>query len=822
MANTRKVDQVWTADIAKVNQVAIANIASLNGVTWVSTAENPFNGVLTNSMVFESNASEYLRRLNVTANPAAGERDQFTFSCWFKIAKPASISYLWTTLGDANNYARIYFTGDTINYATVVAGASTHRVQSTRKLLDSSGWYHLVINYDSSEAAQADRCKFWINGVEESVTQVAAIGLNEDSLMGYGAGVYDQYVGSWNGATGTFDGLITGIDFVDRAVVAYTEFGEFSNGIWVPKSYTNAGNYNSVQLWMATGSNMGDDTSGSTDGDFTVMNATEAANHSADCPEDNHCVLDQNISRSNITDLDKAGTQPEDAGAAWHTACGTFLLQEGKWYFEVDIGSDTDDIQIGFADMDSLGGDIITSDMEVGDYALGVSMQANGSKPAYVLKNNAVGTDDDNLANPAADDVMQACYDAATGKVWFGVNNTWGDFGATGVGDPANGTNPAFTFSDPDNLSIVPIVAVNAHSTGRANFGDRTFAHTPPTGFKAMKASNISTPENTVPEETCVNIVEYEGDGTASQGITGVGFQPDLVWIKNRDAADEHCIFDSVRGATKFISSDLDSTTSESTDADTLLSFDSDGFSVGADVKVNTLNETYQALCLREGSAYGFDIVSYSGTGVAKAENHSLSAVPKLILIKNLDQADSWAVYHFGGLNKSDPETDYGELDLTTAWTDDSLKFNDTAPTSSQFTVGTDHMVNASGEAYIAYLFADVPGTMRIFTYEGNGNADGPYVHCGFRPSNVIIKNVDASAAWMWYSKVQQDYNQSTRPNLNLDTASAASPHATTEIIDLYANGFKVRTTAARQNTSNQTYVGIAFAEHIFNWGLAN
>ena len=136
--------------------------------------------------------------------------------------------------------------------------------------------------------------------------------------------------------------------------------------------------------------------------------------------------------------------------------------------------------------------------------------------------------------------------------------------------------------------------------------------------------------------EAYFQTVIYTGNGSANNAITLPGdtdMQPDLVWIKNQDADDSHCLFDSVRGATEVLASD--STAAESDDDDTLDSFASDGFQVDADLKVNTNTEKYVAWCWKESATSGFDIVSYTGTGSAKTESHSLSAVPHVIICKN-------------------------------------------------------------------------------------------------------------------------------------------------------------------------------------------
>ena len=302
----------------------------------------------------------------------------------------------------------------------------------------------------------------------------------------------------------------------------------------------------------------------------------------------------------------------------------------------------------------------------------------------------------------------------------------------------------------------------------------------------------------------------YTGNGSANNAITLGGdtnMQPDLVWIKNREQDDAHCLFDSVRGATKLISSDAN--TAESTDTDTLDSFTSDGFQVDADVKVNTNAETYVAWCWKESATSGFDIVSYTGNGTDDTDiSHSLSAVPNLIIVKNRDAADSWQVYHHK--NTSGPETDYLVLDTTAAIVDAADRWSDEAPTSSVFTLGDGAEVNTNTENYIAYLFTEKQGFSKFGTFESTGNVDGVFCWLGFKPAFIMTKSIDSTSAWHMFDNKRLGYN----PDNNAIEADTTAVEATTDLIDLLSNGFKVR--SASDPGVAETYIYAAFAEAPF------
>ena len=304
----------------------------------------------------------------------------------------------------------------------------------------------------------------------------------------------------------------------------------------------------------------------------------------------------------------------------------------------------------------------------------------------------------------------------------------------------------------------------------------------------------------------------YTGDG-GTNAITFDGttdMQPDFVWIKNREQGDSHCLFDSVRGATKVIHSDTDD--AEATDTDTLTAFGSDGFTVGADVKVNTSGEDYMSWNWKESATAGFDIVSYTGNDTARTISHSLSAVPHFIWIELLAAAHHSVVYHHR--NTSAPETDYLVMNTTAATADLASIFNDTAPTSSVFSVGTAEQTNDDGSALIAYAFTGKQGFSKFGTYTGSGNSDGPFVYTGFRPAWILCKcNSASSSEWRIWNNKMDTFNPVDNV---LDASDNGAEDLTAEDVDFCANGFKWRASGLKNNDSGETYVYAAFAEAPF------
>jgi hypothetical protein len=303
----------------------------------------------------------------------------------------------------------------------------------------------------------------------------------------------------------------------------------------------------------------------------------------------------------------------------------------------------------------------------------------------------------------------------------------------------------------------------------------------------------------------------YTGDGS-TQSITLDGdedMQPDMVWIKNRGGADGHNLFDAVRGATKRLRPNDE--TDENIGADTLTSFDSDGFSLGADTTgdgVNISGYTPVAWCWEESATSGTDIVTFTGTGGTQNISHSLSAVPEMIICKSRSAAGAWYTYHAGVA--SDAETDYLKLNANEAVADGVTVWNDTAPTTSVFTVGS---AFDNTTTYVAYAFAPKQGYSKFGSYTGNGSTNGSTVWCGFTPAFVLIKST-ASGVWRLWDNKRDALNPNTA-NFQTNASDAEYDDASVSI-DFLSSGFKVRSTDSSYNGSGTSYAYMTFAEAPF------
>jgi hypothetical protein len=411
----------------------------------------------------------------------------------------------------------------------------------------------------------------------------------------------------------------------------------------------------------------------------------------------------------------------------------------------------------------------------------------------------------------------------------------------TSQGTAATGLSGTFTFATGQGGSGV---------TGTFNFGQRPFAYTAPSGFKALTTQNLPTPTIGATPATQAgkffNPVLWTGNSVDNRGITGVGFQPDFVWLKARsNAGQSHHFVDAVRGygtsAMRTLFSNQTSAEESNKTTGTLLygniqSLNADGFTVaagGAYDQVNRSGETYVAWNWKANGAgvtntagtitstvsanttSGFSVVTYTGNGAAgPSVGHGLGAVPKMIILKQRASATNynWFVYH-----QAIGNTQYLLLNSSNPASSGVSAWNNTTPTSSVFTIGSYAEVNNSGSTFVAYCFSEVPGYSKFGSYTGNGSSDGPFVFCGFRPAYVMIKNTTQSGGWMLWDDMRSPTNVAD----DLLYANLSIAEQVYTGLDLTANGFKIRNTSSDFNWNGDTYIFAAFAEAPQKFALA-
>jgi hypothetical protein len=364
------------------------------------------------------------------------------------------------------------------------------------------------------------------------------------------------------------------------------------------------------------------------------------------------------------------------------------------------------------------------------------------------------------------------------------------------------------------------------------------FYYAPPSGFLALCASNLAEAAVTPSEQ--FKTVLWAGT-SQSHAITGVGFQPDWVWIKHRDhtTAHQHNLFDVVRGVNKTLHTN--STEAEESLSDNLNSFDADGFTVGDADALNDTNFNYvgwnwnadtaftnDASSTSVGSAdsagrvnaaAGFSIIGYTGTSGPDTIAHGLSKAPEMFIVKSRSSAQEWLVYHED--NTAAPETDYLRLD-TTAATADNTFWNDTLPTATVFSVGDSRPANSShGDNYITYCFHSVYGYSTIGSWIGNANDVAPFTYTGFRPAWIMWKKATGAENWFIVDTTRSPHNKANKQLWANATQIEETSAGGASELHILSNGFKPTGAGGAMNGNNETYVFMAFAERPFKYSNA-
>jgi len=612
-----------------------------------------------------------------------------------------------------------------------------------------------------------------------------------------------------------------------------------------------------------------------------------------DSPTNNFCTLNPLDNASVLSD----GSLVTTGNNTWRGTNSTFKLPStGKWYFESSTSVISQRTVLGFT-TDSLS-KTSTWQVTVGFVGLTVdqsSVNAQDNQSSYTnLWTKTTGSFGIQM-------VLQMCVDCATGNVWFGYNGNWYDSTGSATGNPSAGTNPTATLTTPTDWCP----AIQSYDTNNdliINFGqDPTFAgnksptttypdangigafyYQPPTGALALCTANLPDFTPTVTGDTpqdYFKAVKYTGDG-GTQSITGVGFQPDLVWVKNRTDATSHILSDVIRTAGKAISSE--STAAEYNIPTDFQSFDADGFTVGYGGSniTNGSGKNYVAWCWKAGGAptadntatsgamtansvslngtlqsnytpagsptiypkrmsintdAGFSIVKYNGNSGGGDVPHGLSQKPDMLIVRPLTAISSWIVWHKG---LEELNFDFLYLDEPNSGGSLSNYWGSTGITNTKFGLyaeGTGAGINytyagTSPYPHIAYCWHSVEGYSKFGSYSGS-YSDLPYIYTGFKPAFVMIKcsssDISGYASWIIYDNARDPYNQMNKvlyANKSVGEGYRGNGTSTYSALylDFLSNGFKIRVSAGETNDSSEpTYIYAAFAEQPFKFSNA-
>jgi hypothetical protein len=756
-----------------------------------------------------SSANGYFNRTFGTPTNAS----RWTKSLWIKRGALGYVPILGAqTVSAAANYAIQFNAGDTFTWQ--FSNALT--LVTTQVFRDPSAWYHIVLVWDCTNATAANKAIIYVNGVQVTTFTTdnrASLSATQNAWETAGTGFI-----SYNNTTNTFDGYLAEINFVDGQALTPTSFGEFNSisGVWQSKRY--AGTYGTNGFYLkftdnsaATATTIGKDFSGNNN-NWTPNNISVTAGVTYDSMLDvptlnnstagNFCTFNPvNVSGGGAATTITNGNLSTTAGATvtFAKVLGTFGVSTGKWYWETTIVAVGSTATVGFGD-----GSPPSAATGLGGAAGELSYLSTGQKYTNAVA-SAYG------ATYTTGDIIGAAYDADAGSITFYKNNVsqGAITGFSGIKYPAvgssGGTNPQYA----------------------VNFGQRPFAYTPPTGFNRLCTSNLPSPA--IPDgATNFAATLYTGTGatlSVTNTLLNASFQPNFVWIKSRSAATNHSLYDSVRGTTKQL---VITTAAETTQATGLTAFNSNGFTVGALANVNTSAATYVAWNWKAGSSTvtntagsitsqvsanptaGVSVVLFNASGAAATIGHGLGVAPKMIIQKYITQVAGFFIYH-----ASIGAGNIINLNTTGAASANSTIWNNTAPTSSVYSIGSGWSIASS---VIAYCFAEIAGFSSFGSYEGNNNANGPFIYTGFRPRFVVIKEYTSARGWIMFDTLRNPSNVVD----NYIFAEVANAAASLNLIDILSNGFKIRSTNINVNdVAGQRFIYFAFAENPFQNALA-
>jgi hypothetical protein len=794
------------------------------------------------SLRFNSADSTTLSR----THSAGGSKTTWTYSTWIKrsaLYSSADLGIFATMPSPQQN--RLHFQNtDRIVWLAYTGGGFVFQVLTSQVFRDVGAWFHLVAVVDSTNATTSERIRLYVNGSRITSLDVASYPSQNADCLYNGSTVHE--IGGYGGGN-YFNGYFSEIHFVDGQALDPSYFGETSTatGVWMPKQVTGM-TYGTNGFYLKlddnsnnTATTLGKDSSGNSN-NWTPNNFSVTAGVGNDSLVDsptnygtdsgvggevrgNYCTY---TPLSNTASGLANGNLDLTASGPMTRANSTIAVSSGKWYYEIRLNTAGTNSSAGI-------GQNFVTDSYPGYDALSYAFEIDNARIANNNTLTSYGT------ACTAGDTFMCAVDLDNNKIFFGKNGTW--FNSS---NPATGTSPAFTITAGTYCAIARPYGGSAAIS--ANFGQRPFSYTAPSGFKALCTQNLPTPAIGATSSTLasknMNVVTYTGNDTNGRSITGVGFQPDLVWIKMRSGTAWHIVSDAVRGANiNFFPNSTDAEITNNANGYTS-AFNSDGFVVTGgstgDDNVNNNASTYVAWNwnaggstvtntsgtissqVRANTAAGISVVTYTGLGNSGSGTvgHGLGAAPKLIICKSRNNTPSatpnWPVYH-ASIGK-----DAGLCLNTNAATFSSSNYwGTTTPGSTTFGVVTSGDNNNGN--MVAYCFAEVAGFSKFGSYTGNGSADGPFVYCGFRPRFVMIKNASNLANWTIVDTSRNSYNVA---DARLFPSTSGAEATSVPNVDILSNGFKVRVSGATDNganTNGDTYIFAAFGESPFNYSRA-
>lgn len=786
------------------------------------------------SLRFEDGDNAYLSRINGTPT-----NDKInTLSFWLKRGNITTSGAQWFFSGGLSGWRDLCgFNASSDHFQ--VASASTGYGQTTNMVFrDAGAWYHIVVVYDTTEALNDNRIKIYVNGSQVTTTKQGTVPLNQ--ALGISVSGDTVNVGRYTSATPTSgygDGYLAECHFIDGQALDASYFGETDpdTNKWIPKKYL--GTYGNIgwYLTFSDSASLGADSSGNGN-NFTPTNLA-ATDQVLDSPTNNFAVL---ADVNNPTDIYLEGRLKfqglTSATSPYSTSVlGSFGVSSGKWYYEARANTVLNGVRIGFARDGEMSSDGSIPTYRVFDFDIWDNL---------VTTNNSYTNDF--TVTGSAGDILGLAIDIDNGTASAYINGTlkgsvtglntsgYQNLPFSRLGYASGGPTLTMNFGQDSSFAGTETAQNNTDSNGRGDF-----YYAPPSGYLALCEDNLPDPSIALPGDH-FNTVLGTGAGS-TQSITGVGFQPDFLWVKIRNGTNNHALYDVIRGGTNALRSNT--TAAESQYAtDTVITFESDGFEIagGATGGFNGSSDTFASWnwkadntsgstntdgtitsTVSANTTAGFSIATYTGNGSTSPQTvgHGLSIAPNFVIVKRRDAVSDWIIGHDGLATNAFANNKFLKFDTSTVFTNAVVWGSQ--PTSSvvQITNGSAANLNASGGTYVMYCFHSVEGYSKFGSYTGGGGSDGTFIYTGFTPAFVIFKRTDAAQSWYMMDNKRNLYNVMNsylRPN-----TTDAELTAVNSIADYVSNGIKMRGSGNDINGGSASYIYMAFAESPFKYSNA-
>ena len=797
-----------------------------------------YNGVATQSLRFDDGSSDHLTFTPGSASSAA-DRRKITHAVWIKRGNIGTYQSIYSsTKSGGGDYYLWRFNNDDTMTIFLDVDDSNFAYDGTEVYRDTMNWYHFVLIIDTTQSSASNRIKLYANGVQQTLSNKYGSDVSQNFETYVMDGTEDA-IGEFNfNSTTYFDGYMCDFITTIGQSNSISDFGETKNGVWIAKNYSGSYGANGFRLEFkqtgtgtASTSTIGADTSGNTN-HWTSNNLASADSNFPDSPENNLAVWNRLVYRrtKNFVPVFSQGNTKVNGTSSQVAHTSSTIASTGKHYAEFYINNASKAVT-------SCG--VVRT---LWDGGLGQSYAGNYSGAYYATNGTrAYNATSDSQTAPGSDRVGIE-VDFANNEVEFFTVASDGT--RTSRGGKLDG-------SDGIEFDGEGVFTATTHDVStsyiEAYFSETSWNGTPNSGYEELSASKLSdltiSPAQSSQADDHFNTLLWSGNNSYPRALTGVGFQPDLVWTKTRNQAYGHGWFDSSRGASAGAISSQNTINEPyaNTNFD-LDSFDSDGMTWASTADLSTSNnsgDNYVAWnwkanggttttndasstgvgtidsVFQANTTSGFSIVTYTGTGSAGTVKHGLSVAPSMVIIKSRSggSVPNWVI-------GQDQSGFTGQLYFDTGmFSSNSGSFNNTAPTTSVVSIGTDSTVNQNTINYVMYCFSNVEGFSRVGSYTGNGRTDGPFIYTSFRPAWLMLKRTGPSgtSGWSIFDNKRDTFN----PVDTIIQANSGGAESTSYPVDFLSNGFKLRTTDSTHNQSGSTFIFLAFAEQSFKFSNA-